>query len=401
MKRFSAHLQGPDGVRHTVFEGQDTLVIPVVMIVEGVLNGSLLKQEHFGRYVEAWNGRPVPILHPERNGMPVSANQPDIIERNTVGRVFGARVSNGKLKAELWICVEKAKRLGHSQLLDDLEAGKIVEVSTGYFSDEQQVSGEFNGRPYDRIDVNIRPDHLALLPGQIGACSVADGCGTRVNQSKGIAMKTKEAFKQIAEALGFRANCSCDSGVTTMDLKKKAETLKANGKITPEQFEMLVGMDPEQLSMIGAIAGALGEATVGEEPIEMEDQLPGEEEEMPMDMQTHKKKPVGAATGGIQVNAEELESLISKRVEAALVANRSSLLVEELVGNEACEFTADELKAMSEATLLKIKSALRPTDYSLQAGAPMHVNSGAVKPVANPLTVHSGGLVDRIQKKEA
>lgn len=387
MKHIQAHLQGPEGVRHTVFEGRDTLVVPVVMIVEGVLNGSLLLAEHFGRHVDAWNGRPVPVLHPERDGVPVSANQPDIIERSTIGQVYGARVVDGKLKAELWISVEKAKRLGYSQLLDDLEAGKIVEVSTGYFCDEQQVAGEFNGREYARIDVNIRPDHLALLPGQVGACSVADGCGTRVNQEQGLIMKTKDAFKHIAEALGFRANCECNGELSVMELKKKAEQLRANGKLTPEQLEMVMGMDPEQLAMLGVIAGALSEVTEPAPAPTPEDMAGDFEDEEP---------PTGMA-----VNSAELDALVSARVKAALATNRKGELVAELVANEACDFDEGELKAMSESALLKVRDALRPVDYSMQGGAPVHVNTGATKPVANPLTVHSGGLVGRMQQKGA
>ena len=55
--------------------------------------------------------------------------------------------------------------------------GDIIEVSTGYFADKLDESGEFEGEEYDGVQINLRPDHLAILPNTIGACSVDDGCG--------------------------------------------------------------------------------------------------------------------------------------------------------------------------------------------------------------------------------
>ena len=79
---FKVQLQaGKPLIRHETFEGRDHLVVPVVMIVEGVLNGALVPTEELVASAEAWNGRPVPILHPQRGEEYVSANDPRVIER--------------------------------------------------------------------------------------------------------------------------------------------------------------------------------------------------------------------------------------------------------------------------------------------------------------------------------
>jgi hypothetical protein len=85
----------------------------------------------------------------------------------------------------LWIDINKANELGGDALkvLERLEAGLPVEVSTAYFRDLEPATGEFGGVPYIAIARNLRPNHLALLPDDVGACSWQDGCGApRVNQ---------------------------------------------------------------------------------------------------------------------------------------------------------------------------------------------------------------------------
>ena len=60
-----------------------------------------------------------------------------------------------------------------------------MELSTGLFTDNELSEGEFEGKSYKYIARNYRPDHLALLPDKIGACSVADGAGLlQLNESQ-------------------------------------------------------------------------------------------------------------------------------------------------------------------------------------------------------------------------
>lgn len=168
----------------TKFDGRAYLVAPVTMLVPGVLNGALVPAEETGRYVEAWNGRPVTLNHPTRNGEYVSAGTPEINATEAPGQVWNASFADGKLTAEIWIDIAKATAIGGDALtvMDRLRSNQPVEVSTGYFADHEQSNGTHNGKAYSMIARNIRPDHLALLPDGVGACSWQDGCGTpRVN----------------------------------------------------------------------------------------------------------------------------------------------------------------------------------------------------------------------------
>jgi len=171
-------------VRHESLAGVEYLVAPVVAIVAGVLNGELVPAEEISHFVDAWNGIPLPLGHPVADGNYISANKPEIVAK-CPGRFWHAEFRDNRLQGEIWIDIAQANELGGDALeaLKRLEAGTPIEVSTGYFRDFDPEPGMFNGKNYFGISRNIRPDHLALLLDEIGACSWHDGCGTpRVNQ---------------------------------------------------------------------------------------------------------------------------------------------------------------------------------------------------------------------------
>lgn len=172
------------GYRYEEWQGRKQLVVPVVGLVEGVHNGIFYPGEEIANYVEAWNGVPVPVYHPKdmENGVPVSCNDPMIVEQQCVGRLWNVSFDpeGAKMRGEVWIDVDKANELNSSIITTILQGGKM-EVSTGLWGDHLPSTGEWNGEPYEYVLRNFRPDHLALLPGELGACSWEDGCGIRVN----------------------------------------------------------------------------------------------------------------------------------------------------------------------------------------------------------------------------
>lgn len=174
--KLRTHTATAGQVSRTTWNDREHLIVPVVMIVEGVLNGELVTQEAISEFPLAWDGRPVVINHPTDRGVFVSANLPGQLEQ-AIGTVFNAHVDGNKLKADMYIDVAKAP-----EIVAQFEAGHLMEVSTGYFADTTPNSGLFGGITYNAIQSDIRPDHLAVLPHDVGACSVSDGCGApRIN----------------------------------------------------------------------------------------------------------------------------------------------------------------------------------------------------------------------------
>ena len=165
-------------VREEQYEGRTHIVVPVVMMVEGVHHGSagplLYTNEQLSDFPGRWNGIPVVIYHPADNkGRFISANSPEVINREIVGRVFNTKFEEGKLKAEAWIDKDKLDDKSPGLLLRIQDNG-AVDVSVGVFSEEVEEEGEWNGEKYVGIAQNYLPDHLAILPDEVGACSWDD-----------------------------------------------------------------------------------------------------------------------------------------------------------------------------------------------------------------------------------
>lgn len=213
MERITINLVGKS--RSETRAGRRYLVSPATLIVPGVLNGSqgalYYPAEEVSRDPSIWNGIPLVVRHPVRNGQNVSARNPEVLESQGVGTLFHSKFTN-KLIAEAWFDVEDTERV-EPRILNALEMGKSVELSTGLFTDnksaEKGATAE-DGTPYDFIARNYRPDHLAVLPDQIGACSVEDGCGINVNKDDS---HTEESEMTEAEKKtivdGLIANTCC------------------------------------------------------------------------------------------------------------------------------------------------------------------------------------------------
>jgi len=173
-------------VRRETIGDVEHIVVPAVLIREGVFQCAncpapeLYPASEFARVPTAWNGRPVTVGHPQRDGMFVSASQdPDGWNTWRVGTVFGTHLDGDKLKAELWIDPSKLEEASVAALEDGAE----FDVSIAAWYDVIPQVGERGGRRYEAVQRAYMPDHVALLPeGVRGACSWDDGCGApRVN----------------------------------------------------------------------------------------------------------------------------------------------------------------------------------------------------------------------------
>ncbi len=167
--------------------GREYLVAPMIMILEGVHEGSqgplLYPAEELKEFPSAWNAKPVVVYHPIRNGAGVSACDPDVITNRGVGLIMNTRFEDGKLKAEAWIDLERAA-IVDDRVVEAIQKNQVMEVSTGLFTENERTEGDWNGEHYEAIARNYRPDHLALLPDIEGACSIEDGAGfLRLNQA--------------------------------------------------------------------------------------------------------------------------------------------------------------------------------------------------------------------------
>jgi len=179
-----------DLVKVQKLDDKDFLVIPTVMILEGVHNNVYYPSEELSKFPASWDGRPVVLAesgHPtDDNGNNISANTPEGFQHETVGYLFNTKWNKdeNKLVSEVWIDILKCKEV-NQDLLDKLNNNEDIEVSTGLFTECDMEAGEWNGETFIGTVFNYRPDHLALLPNDIGACSWEDGAGMCRNKQEG------------------------------------------------------------------------------------------------------------------------------------------------------------------------------------------------------------------------
>ena len=189
-------------IREVTYQGRPHLVVPVVMMVEGVHHGSggpiFHRSETLRDLPERWNGIPITVNHPEHERLNVSGNSPEIMDEYSVGQVFNTHYDNG-LKADAYIDVERIQRIS-PEALAYIRARRPLDVSVGVFNATEPITGEWGGETYESVAVNYVPDHLALLPEGQGACSWSDGCGIRVNKEGGDAVNDLlKTFKEISQ----------------------------------------------------------------------------------------------------------------------------------------------------------------------------------------------------------
>lgn len=212
------NVSGP--TRTEVLEGRDYIVAPMVMLVEGVVAGSMgplyYPREELSKTPVVWNSKPIVVNHPKINGQHVSACDPVIMNSRKIGMIMNAKVEGNeedgnpfKLKAEGWF--ERSRvEVVDKRVLEALNTGAKMEVSTGVFTDNESIPGEYKGKKYDAIARNYRPDHLAILPDTEGACSVADGAGLNANSK--IEVKTQEELDKLIEEAKKASNPAIAKG---------------------------------------------------------------------------------------------------------------------------------------------------------------------------------------------
>ena len=214
--RFSGHVQ------RKLFRGEETLIVPVTMIVPGVLNGSegalYYPQDEVAKSVLAWNGMPIPITHPQVSGRHVSARHPDVFEQFGVGTIYNAHVQDGKLKGLAYLSVASLQSKA-PDILNRIVNGQKVELSTGLNLDLEKApeGSEFQGKRFDFIARNYRPDHLAILVDEVGACSINDGCGVNVNSEQQLILNEKEIDmdkQKLVDAIVLNCDCYEDADKT-------------------------------------------------------------------------------------------------------------------------------------------------------------------------------------------
>lgn len=232
MERITMNIGGGKPRKET-FNGRECYVVPTAMIAEGVWPGSsgplLYRDEELNKSLSTCNHRPIVVYHPkDEEGRHISACSKHVLETRSIGITLESMHDN-KLRTESWIDILKANAVD-VRIVRKIENGEIIECSTGLYSENVEEPGTFNGKDYVAEAKNIRLDHLAVLPDQLGAYSAADGGGLlQVNAAK----TEPERNKTIIER-------SVSSAVERLGAKLSGNELSYNA-ITSQLMDLLAG----------------------------------------------------------------------------------------------------------------------------------------------------------------
>lgn len=360
------------------FEGKRHAVVPVVLMrSDVVMNGGHVPEAEI--FPAAWNGVPVTLSHPAREGAFMSANSPDVLEEFAAGRIFNAFIDEGALKAEAWIDVDKANEL-RPGLISELAEG--IDVSTGYFAEDVPEAGTLNGREFTHIQRNIRPDHLALLPDEKGACSFEDGCGVRSNTGGlSVAKKVLASALAVLSAHILGSKDAKPKGKKNADKRQMiADLIGMEGSPFKDTDEpALAAMSDEAIAALYAKFKSAEDMPPEEEPEAKADDMPPEEEpetkeEMPPEEDEEKKSMKKQ-----HMNKDDRAALDHAR---KVYADHRNGLISRIVSNS--DMKKEALEAMETTALEVIANGLRSApeaDYSARgAGGPiLDTNKGKGK----------------------
>mgnify|MGYP006297138015 FL=1 len=401
---FAANLAGPGARRNWL--GAEYAVYPAILAIAEVdMNGLCIPADEF--HPGSWNGVPVTRGHPTTpGGDPDTANTPEFIASNCVGRVFNVYVdSEQKLRGELWVDTNSVTA-DELNALDD--AGVPVDVSTGYFA-AADSAGYYH---------NIRPDHLAVLFDAPGACSWRDGCGVRANESneEGIFMKALEKFKSLftnsatackdakdATAEAARALFANAAMGETLDvIQRKLDGMDSRGMLhfLIEAFDdgtfvyviSYAETEDRRLFRDTYTLDDVGNVAFGGEPVEVYREVSytpvnsttSDNTEEEVSMNETDPKVAGAEAEGNEdeaLNANSAPALNAEDREALEFARNAyrehrEKLIEKIEQNS--DITRDAAEAMETNTLETVANGLRPQANYAGAGA-----GPAAAPTAN------------------
>jgi hypothetical protein len=373
-------------IQRQTFEGEAYITMPAVILTEGVHHGSrgpiFYPKEELAKFPMAWDGRPLPIDHPkDDNGTPISANSPAVLVKYSVGNAWETTFDE-KLKTTLWLHERKVMTKA-PKMLNTINNGGMVNLSTGLFFDLEETSGEWNGESYEGIARNLRPDHIALLPDTDGACSIEDGCGfPRVNEDANNTDgdRPKENKKEVPDM----DNEKC--------CKERVATLIANEKsvYTEKDKEMLEGLKVEAFEALES--GELARIEAEGKRDEAEGKLKEATANKAPENEGGDKKPEGADNTETPKAATPEEFLNNAPPEfkemfgdsLKMYNERKAKLVTDLTANERCSFTKEQLEAKDITELEGLAKLARVPDYSGQGGGAVNSEPKEVEPMGMP-----------------
>jgi len=178
-------------VRREMVDGADCIIINSATLPDNiVMNGGLYLAEEIDKSYMTLEGVQAPVGHPEKDGKYISAND-QYARKNFYAGAYVANVErkNGKVYHDTVIDIDEANKYEKGRELLEAIAnmeknGVPIHTSTGVLLEREVLEKpQMNAAEveYTWIARNMKFDHNAILPNQIGAATPEQGVGMMVN----------------------------------------------------------------------------------------------------------------------------------------------------------------------------------------------------------------------------
>lgn len=171
------------GIRRERRDGRDYIIVPSATMPDDiVMNRVRYPATEIEKAFRSLENTPAPLGHPTVEGMFVSAKDPEGLARGWVGAWNrNVRRENGRVFVDKVIDVATASQLqGGKAVLNAIEKGEPVHTSTGLYAMLANIEGD-DDADYEASDIAF--DHDAILIGEDGAATPAQGVGMMVNKA--------------------------------------------------------------------------------------------------------------------------------------------------------------------------------------------------------------------------
>ena len=163
--------------------GRDVIIVPSATLPDDVvMNRIRYPAAEIAKSFHTLNMKPAPLGHPSIDGAFVSASDPRGMVRGFVGAWNeNVRRENGRVYLDKVIDVEFANQTtGGKAVIEAINKGEPIHTSTGLYA---MMMPAQNDADADSVATDIVFDHDAILLGEEGAATPAQGVGMLVNKA--------------------------------------------------------------------------------------------------------------------------------------------------------------------------------------------------------------------------
>ncbi|SNT19710.1 hypothetical protein [Sphingopyxis indica] len=269
-------------IRRERRDGRDYIIVPSATLPDNiVMNGSMGRvrypADEIAKSFASLENTPAPLGHPTIEGAFVSAKDPEGLARGWVGAWNrNVRREGGRVHMDKVIDVATANQLdGGKAILSAIEKGEPIHTSVGLYcmlTDASDDDAEF-----DASDIVF--DHDAILLGEQGAATPAQGVGMMVNAAKDADGEKIDVINcSLADDIDRDIGWSIESMLRGVERKKQISLIErikktitdiVQGDPTPEvQADTALNggdktMDKEQFEALSGEVKTLSETVAG------------------------------------------------------------------------------------------------------------------------------------------